>query len=241
MKILQPHNCPFNTMVNHSDLPPAARAALMDENTIHYEIRAMTAAHMIEDATPILNHVQAATHWPHETPTCVHYDPPIKLDPMPGEPTDQATMQGVIILPASDGRTAVIITLGTTEGTPDVMTNTIDTTTRPGILESDESQTITRYYIRLARHITRSLRAPPPNPTVPAKKAVTYRANRLEPQEPRPQMEELINTAAQRPRPFDVVIVASRWILGTEEEADNFISRINEHGVDVEFADERIE
>ena len=118
----------------------------------------MTAAHMIEDETPIPDHVQAAIHWPHQTPTCVHYDPPIKLDPPPREPPDQATMQGVIILPASDGSTAVIITLGTTEGTPDVTTDTIDTT-KQGILESDESQRITRYYIRLARHITRSLQS----------------------------------------------------------------------------------
>ena len=54
-------------------------------------------------------------------------------------------------------------------------------------------------------------------------------------------MEELISTAAQQPRPFDVVVADSRWVLGTEEEADNFISRINEHGVDVKFVDEQIE
>ena len=149
MKILQTHNCPLITMANHPDLRPAAREALMDENTIHYEIEAMTAAHMIEDETPMPDHVKAAIHWPHQTPTCVHYDPPIKLNPIPDEPPDHATMQGVIILPGSDGSTAVFITLGTTEGTPDVTTDTIDTTTRQDILESDESQIITRYYIRL--------------------------------------------------------------------------------------------
>ena len=241
MKILQTHSCPLTAMANHHDLPSSARAALMDGRTIHYEIKAITAAHMLNDETPIPDHVQAAIHWPHQTPTCVHYNPPIKMDPIPGKPPDHANMQGVIILPAPDGTTAVIITLGSAQGSPVVMRDTIDTTTRPGILESDESQQITRYYTRLARHITRALQARPHSPTTPARRAVTYTAKLMQPQDPRPQMEELIRSAAQRPRPFDVVIVASRWVLGTEEEADDFISRINEHGVDVAFADEWIE
>ena len=123
------------------------------------------------------------------------------------------------------------------------MTNTIDTTTRPGILESDESQTITRYYIRLARHITRSLQAHATQPNqFPPRRAVTYRANRLRAagtQAPNGRADQHRRTTTT---PFRrTSVVASRWILGTEEEADNFISRINEHGIDVKFVDEQIE
>ena len=249
MKIIKPHRCPLNAMTNHPDLPPAAKTAVTDHNTIHYSIAPTPAAHMMEDETPMPSHVQAAIRWPHQGPTCVHYEPPVKLVIQPGEQDSNFIIQGIIVLPENDQSTSEIITFGTELNKPYFQKTTIDTTTGSIVLdyqtlsdfELDESNRDARYYARLARHITRSLQAQPPNPTGPRKKAVVYATEILEPGTPRPELEERIRQAGEKPRPFDIVIIASRWVLGTENEADNTIARLQEHGVEVAFVDERME
>ena len=249
MKIFTPRRCPLQALANHRDLPPAARAALADNNTIHYEIRAMTAAHMIEDETPLPLHMQTNVNWPHQVPTCIHYEPAVNLDALPHEQPDHAIMRGIIVIPKPNQNEADIITFGFMDSTPHFQQDTIDAIAghvvpdddQPNDDDIDESNRVVRYYTRLARHITRSLQAPAPNPTDTTKKAVVYIAEAVKPGDPRPKLEDIITKAAQKPRPFDVVVITSRWILGTEDEANNAIARLQEHGVNVEFADERIE
>ena len=248
MKIFTSSHCPLQGLANHHDLPQAARAALADKTTIHYEIGATNAAHMIEDNTPLPFDAQASISWPHQVSTCIHYEPPIHLNLQPGEQPDYGMMRGMIVIPQPDQSTANIITLGLVDGKPHFQQDTIDTMAglvvpddEPDGMDSDESDRIVRYYTRLARYITRSLQAPAPNPTGATKKAAAYIAENVKPGDPRPQLEEIIDKAAQNPRPFDVVLVTSRWVLGTENEADNAMARLQEHGIEVEFADERIE
>ena len=251
MKIFTPRRCPLQALANHSDLPPAARDALADNTTIHYEIRAITAAHMIEDETPLPLHVRANVSWPHQVPTCIHYEPAIKLDALPYEQPDHAIMQGTIVIPQPDQNGADIITFSFADNTPHFQQNTIDAITGHVVPDDDqpydtdtdidESNRIVRYYTRLARHISRSLQAPATNPTGTTKKAVAYLEEAVRPGDTKQQLEEIITNAAKNPRPFDVTVIASRWMLGTEDEADNAIARLQEHGIKVEFADERIE
>ena len=66
-------------------------------------------------------------------------------------------------------------------------------------------------------------------------RAAAYVAEPLKPGEPRPQMEKLIQAASKHPRPFDVVLVYNRSILGTIQEANDAMARITEHGIEVHF------
>ena len=50
---------------------------------------------------------------------------------------------------------------------------------------------------------------------------------------PRPQLEHIIQRAAERPRPFDIVTVERVQVFGTNEEARDAIARLAEHGVTV--------
>ena len=65
-----------------------------------------------------------------------------------------------------------------------------------------------------------------------------YRTKAMTPGERRPKLEKLIRRAAKRPRPFDEVLVYSRWVLGNERQQEDAISRLAEHGVSVTFVDE---
>ena len=69
-------------------------------------------------------------------------------------------------------------------------------------------------------------------------RAAAYVAEPLKPGEPRPQLEKLIQAASTKPRPFDVVVVYNRSILGTIQEANDALARITEHGIEVHFVDE---
>ena len=69
-------------------------------------------------------------------------------------------------------------------------------------------------------------------------RAVAYAAKPLKPGEPRPQLEKLIQAASTKPRPFDVVVVYNRNILGTIREANDALARITEHGIEVHFVHE---
>ena len=51
----------------------------------------------------------------------------------------------------------------------------------------------------------------------------------------RPQLEEMLQLAASRPRPFDVVIVYRPEVLGTPEDIEITRARLAEHGVELEF------
>ena len=77
-----------------------------------------------------------------------------------------------------------------------------------------------------------------PQPGEPPKRAAMYRTKAMTPGERRPKLEKLIRRAAKRPRPFDEVIVYSRWVLGNERQQEDAISRHAEHGVSVTFVDE---
>ena len=74
--------------------------------------------------------------------------------------------------------------------------------------------------------------------TEPRKIAVAYAAEEYGHTGPRPKLEEIIRKAAEIPRPFDVVLVYSRKVLGSPEDAQATLSRLEEHGVEVIFAED---
>ena len=57
----------------------------------------------------------------------------------------------------------------------------------------------------------------------------------------RPKLEEMLQLAAQRPRPFDVVIVYRPEVLGTQEDIEITRARLAEHGVELEFVHTKLE
>ena len=65
--------------------------------------------------------------------------------------------------------------------------------------------------------------------------AVFYGSDLVNEHGARPALEDLLQQATSRPRPFDVVIVHSPEYLGTPEDIKIVRTRLAEHGVRLEF------
>ena len=67
------------------------------------------------------------------------------------------------------------------------------------------------------------------------RQAATYVSDNIGRHGEQPELEKLLQAAARKPRPFEVVIVYSPEILGTQEDVEITRARLAEHGVKLEF------
>ena len=68
------------------------------------------------------------------------------------------------------------------------------------------------------------------------KRAAIYASELIGVNGERPELENLIQRAATKPRPFDVVIVQRMDMLGSPDDIRDAVARLGEFGVTVETA-----
>ena len=137
---------------------------ILSGRTLCFTMDNHSAARMIEDARPAGERERADARWPTRNPMYVEYDPPLILDPMPGDGGTEERVRGMVIIP--QGETARVLHAATRGNALTKIEHETDisrgTTTVPGGTrgreEAMETGRMNRFYVRLAALMRRTTR-----------------------------------------------------------------------------------